>query len=73
MTIPPQPITVCELEDGKRLQYDGASLKRNPAVYKGWQYLGKGKVFSVDGVRQAGIEMLHFFKEASRKREKMDG
>jgi hypothetical protein len=63
----PKPVRVCELEDGTRLEYDAASTDRNAAVYEKWEYLGKGKIFSIDDVRQIGLSSHHFFKRPSPK------
>ena len=58
---------VCLAEiHGKILQYDGANPARWSKIYTakdGWEYLGEGVIWSVNGVKQAGIkQQLHFWK-----------
>ena len=56
------PITICELEGGERVRYDACSSKGESA-YDEWpfKYIGKGKIYSVDGVKQSGEGTFWFF------------
>lgn len=57
---------VCLAEiSGKILKYDGASPTRWSELYTtkyGWEYLGEGVIWSINGVMQVGSRRLHFWK-----------
>lgn len=49
----------------KILEYDGANPARWSEFYTtkyGWEYLGEGVIWSVNGTRQVGETRLHFWK-----------
>ena len=57
---------VCLAEiHGKILQYDGANPARWSKLYAakdGWEYLGEGVIWSINGIMQVGSRRLHFWK-----------
>ena len=57
-------VCVALLEDGQMVKYDGCSSEYNIDFYKpemGWKFIGKGVIYSVNGVRQAMEETKYFF------------
>ena len=57
-------VTLAEIS-GKILKYDGASPTRWSALYTtkdGWEYLGEGVIWSINGYREVGSRRLHFWK-----------
>ena len=63
--------TVCLAEiHGKILQYDGANPARWSKIYTakdGWEYLGEGVIWSINGVMQVGSTRLHFWKRRAER------
>lgn len=54
--------TLCELEDGRIVPYDGADSelgRLDPAVF---EYIGKGKIYSIGGRLQNYKTTDHFYK-----------
>lgn len=50
---------------GKILKYDDANPIRCSALYTtkdGWEYLGEGVIWSINGFKQVGSRRLHFWK-----------
>ena len=57
---------VCEalLEDGRIVSYNGCSNEYNIDFYGaeyGWTFIGKGVIYSINGVRQSLEETKYFF------------
>lgn len=60
-----KPHVTLALINGQILEYDNANMTdHRPFALNEpeWQYLGEGVIWSVNGVRQAGKERLHFWK-----------
>lgn len=59
-------IAVCKLEDGREIEYDACSdstefeKKFYPADE--WEYLGQGKIISIDGIKQDFKTIQQFWK-----------
>lgn len=60
-------VTMCQIGDEcKIVQYDEAVTEHNLWSLKdplSYQYLGRGRIYSVDGVRQPGVDILYFFRK----------
>lgn len=57
-------VCVALLEDVQMVEYNGCSSEYNTDFYKpelGWTFIGKGVIYSVNGVRQAMEETKYFF------------
>ena len=57
---------VCEalLEDGQMVKYDGCSSEYSIDFYRaeyGWTFIGKGVIYSINGVHQSSKETKYFF------------
>lgn len=58
---------ICELTSGRRLGYDACSIERDPTLCRHLRYIGRGKIYSVDGIRQHSEITECFFKHDTRK------
>lgn len=56
-----KPITEA-LINGQVVQYDNADAEYDASLHAHFEYLGKGKVYSVNGVKQQFSNQYHFWK-----------
>lgn len=57
-------VYVALLEDGQMVKYDGCSSEYDIDFYRveyGWKFIGKGVIYSINGVRQSLEEAKYFF------------
>lgn len=57
---------LCKI-NGKIMPYDACSEVPNAYDKKAFRYIGKGKIYSVNGVLQSGIIDCHFWVYRDRK------
>lgn len=60
-----KPHVTLALINGQILRYDGANPARWSEFYTtkyGWEYLGEGVIWSINGVMQVGSRRLHFWR-----------
>jgi hypothetical protein len=63
---------VTALINGEVVNYDMCSENRHAYSDGGWQehyYLGKGKIHTIDGVKQSRFNNHHFFKFGKKSKE----
>lgn len=52
----------CKLDSGEIVEFDICSRSRNILAQELYEYLGEGRMYSVDGNVGIGKQQLHFFR-----------